>query len=98
MHSGRRSISAATWCASQRCSAPKARRACPKCARSFEPLDPRLFSYNSRYGWCPECFGTGVQLADFEAEHTGEEAWWTEAEADPEACEACHGQRLKPEA
>src|SRR5262249_46761370 len=27
-------------------------RACPSCSRSFEPLDPRLFSYNSRYGWC----------------------------------------------
>ncbi len=73
-------------------------RACPKCARSFEPLDPRLFSYNSRYGWCPECYGTGVQLAGFDVEQTGEEAWWAEAEADPEACEACHGRRLKPEA
>ena len=73
-------------------------RACPKCARSFEPLDPRLFSYNSRYGWCPACYGTGVQLAGFDVEHTGEEAWWTEADADPDTCEACHGQRLKPEA
>src|SRR5262249_12298774 len=33
-------------------------RACTSCGRSFEPLDPRLFSYNSRYGWCPRCFGT----------------------------------------
>ncbi len=73
-------------------------RACPKCARSFEPLDPRLFSYNSRYGWCPACYGTGVQLAGFDVEQTGEEAWWAEAEADPDTCEACHGQRLKPEA
>ena len=73
-------------------------RACPKCARSFEPLDPRLFSYNSRYGWCPECFGTGVQLADFDVEQTGEEAWWAESDVDPDTCEACHGERLKPEA
>ncbi|MBN1240017.1 MAG: excinuclease ABC subunit UvrA, partial [Gammaproteobacteria bacterium] len=33
-------------------------RACPSCGRSFEPLDPRLFSYNSRYGWCGACYGT----------------------------------------
>ncbi len=73
-------------------------RACPSCGRSFEPLDPRLFSYNSRYGWCQSCFGTGVELAGFDAEQTGEEAWWSEAEADPGACEACGGRRLKPEA
>jgi len=73
-------------------------RACPSCSRSFEPLDPRLFSYNSRYGWCPSCYGTGVELAGFDAEQTGEEAWWAEAEADPETCAACGGQRLKPEA
>jgi excinuclease ABC subunit A len=28
-------------------------RACPKCARSFEALDPKFFSYNSVQGWCP---------------------------------------------
>ncbi|HEX5048512.1 MAG TPA: excinuclease ABC subunit UvrA, partial [Gammaproteobacteria bacterium] len=75
-------------------------RACPSCSRSFEPLDPRLFSYNSRYGWCPSCYGTGVELAGFDEEQTGEEAWWAEgdAQADAETCEACRGQRLKPEA
>jgi excinuclease ABC subunit A len=73
-------------------------RACPSCSRSFEPLDPRLFSYNSRYGWCPSCYGTGVELAGFEEEHTGEEAWWNESDSEPEVCEACAGQRLKPEA
>ncbi|HET8698457.1 MAG TPA: excinuclease ABC subunit A, partial [Gammaproteobacteria bacterium] len=66
-------------------------RACPSCSRSFEPLDPRLFSYNSRYGWCPSCYGTGVELAGFEEEHTGEEAWWDEVDAEPDACEACAG-------
>jgi len=73
-------------------------RACASCGRSFEPLDPRLFSYNSRYGWCQRCFGTGVKLAGFDVEQTGEEAWWQEAEADPEICDACAGQRLRPEA
>jgi len=73
-------------------------RACSSCGRSFEPLDPRLFSYNSRYGWCPSCFGTGVELAGFDTEQTGEESQWLEGEAEPEACSACAGRRLKPEA
>ena len=34
-------------------------RACPSCGRSFAELDPRLFSYNSRHGWCPVCSGNG---------------------------------------
>jgi excinuclease ABC subunit A len=29
-----------------------ARRACPVCATSYAELDPRLFSYNSKHGWC----------------------------------------------
>jgi excinuclease ABC subunit A len=28
-------------------------RACPVCATSYAELDPRLFSYNSKHGWCP---------------------------------------------
>jgi excinuclease ABC subunit A len=73
-------------------------RACPSCSRSFEPLDPRLFSYNSRYGWCQKCFGTGVALAGFDAEQTGEEAAWAEADSAAEPCAACAGSRLRPEA
>ena len=73
-------------------------RACPKCSRSFEPLDPRLFSFNSRYGWCAECLGTGAELAGFDAEQTGEEAVWAEADVEAATCAACAGQRLKPEA
>ncbi len=37
-------------------------RACPICATSYAELDPRLFSYNSKHGWCPDCVGTGVKL------------------------------------
>ena len=33
---------------------------CPSCQQSFEPLEPRLFSYNSPHGWCPHCLGHGV--------------------------------------
>jgi len=32
---------------------------CPGCSRSFEDLDPRLFSFNSPHGWCLECRGYG---------------------------------------
>ncbi|MEZ5649246.1 MAG: excinuclease ABC subunit UvrA [Burkholderiaceae bacterium] len=37
-------------------------RACPSCGTSFPELDPRLFSFNSRLGWCGHCLGTGVHL------------------------------------
>ncbi len=74
-------------------------RACPGCGRSFDELDPRLFSYNSKHGWCEHCFGTGLDLAGFDAQQSGEEIWWNdwfEGEAQP--CPACAGQRLRPEA
>jgi excinuclease ABC subunit A len=35
--------------------------ACPRCGRSFEPLGPHHFSFNSALGWCPACEGLGVQ-------------------------------------
>ena len=40
-----------------------AARACAGCGRSFDELDPRLFSFNSRHGWCPRCRGTGIDPA-----------------------------------
>ena len=73
--------------------------ACPRCHRGFEELDPRLFSFNSKHGWCPKCFGTGLELSGFDEEQTGEEIWWNawwEGETKP--CRACNGQRLRPEA
>ena len=36
------------------------KRACPTCGTGFPELDPRLFSFNSRHGWCKSCFGTGL--------------------------------------
>src|SRR5262249_40083904 len=35
--------------------------ACDRCRRSFEPLNPHNFSFNSPLGWCPTCEGLGVQ-------------------------------------
>ena len=75
------------------------RRACPSCSRSFQELDPRLFSFNSKHGWCERCFGTGLELEGFDDEQSGEERWWNDWwEADEHLCNTCQGFRLKPEA
>jgi len=82
------------------------KRACPSCGRSFAELDPRLFSYNSRHGWCPACVGTGLELKDVgwdkERSNTGTEdhvldSWIEWLEVD-QPCPACRGRRLNPEA
>ena len=75
------------------------RRACPGCGRSFAELDPRLFSFNSRHGWCERCYGTGLELPGFDEAQTGEERWWNEGwEAAEVVCRGCRGDRLRPEA
>ena len=38
------------------------KRACPTCGTSYPELDPRMFSYNSKHGWCSGCVGTGLAL------------------------------------
>ena len=81
-------------------------RACRGCGRSFAELDPRLFSYNSRHGWCGSCFGTGLKLdevdwSDERARNGTEDkvldSWIEWLEVD-QPCPACSGQRLNPEA
>ena len=73
------------------------KRACPSCGTSFPEPDPRMFSYNSKHGWCTSCFGTGLQLTGFDAEQTGEEtAWNAWYEGSTAACTSCHGERLNP--
>ncbi|MFC1752426.1 excinuclease ABC subunit UvrA [Thermoproteota archaeon] len=41
------------------------RLSCPECAISFKEITPRLFSFNSPVGACPECNGLGDKL-DFD--------------------------------
>jgi excinuclease ABC subunit A len=48
---------------------------------SFPEVEPRLFSFNSPYGACPECKGLGTKY------FFGDEA-----------CDVCHGARLRSEA
>jgi excinuclease ABC subunit A len=82
------------------------KRACPSCGRSFPELDPRLFSFNSRHGWCGDCYGTGLKLTDVkwddERANAGTEdhvldSWIDWLEVD-ETCPSCNGHRLNREA
>ncbi|MFF2890013.1 excinuclease ABC subunit UvrA [Paenibacillus sp. NPDC057967] len=36
--------------------------ACPECGFSIEELAPRMFSFNSPYGACPDCDGLGAKM------------------------------------
>jgi excinuclease ABC subunit A len=74
-------------------------RACPRCGRSFEPLDPKVFSYNSAQGWCPTCRGFGelFYLPDVDRGARAdaiEESWFGWQEGEREICPDCNGARL----
>ena len=77
-------------------------RSCPSCAKSFEPLDPKLFSYNSAAGWCPHCRGFGEtfympkDVDRGERADAIEETWWDWMEGKRELCPECQGARLNP--
>lgn len=36
--------------------------ACPECGFSIDELSPRMFSFNSPFGACPECDGLGAKM------------------------------------
>ncbi len=82
-------------------------RACPACATSYAELDPRLFSYNSKHGWCPDCVGTGMKLSKEQRKvfddsvqgdkDKGREQTFAEPEVEDlvdVACPTCEGTRL----
>jgi excinuclease ABC subunit A len=76
-------------------------RSCPNCGRSFAPLDPKNFSYNSPQGWCPKCRGFGelFYLPDVDRGARAEaieESWFEWQEGKRELCPDCHGTRLNP--
>jgi excinuclease ABC subunit A len=85
------------------------KRACPSCGTSYPELDPRLFSYNSKHGWCTSCVGTGLALTREQRkalddsvqddDNRGREQSFPSEEAEVEgltdaACPDCHGSRL----
>jgi len=77
---------------------------CPGTGRSFDELEPRLFSFNSAHGWCPTCQGFGTLLdvktegeTEAEREVEVERAWeWVDDDAVLPVCPDCQGQRLNP--
>lgn len=86
-------------------------RACPVCATSYAELDPRLFSYNSKHGWCPDCVGTGKPLSKaqraalddtvFAQDNRGREQSFVEPDLDEAVdgvCPSCDGTRLNAQA
>jgi len=85
------------------------KRACPTCGTSYAELDPRLFSYNSKHGWCSTCVGTGLKLSREQRrafddsvrddDNRGREQNFPSEETEvegliDEACPDCHGTRL----
>lgn len=76
-------------------------RACSGCGASFEPLDPKNFSYNSPQGWCLRCRGFGelFYLPDVDRgarAESVEESWFEWQEGKRELCPECEGARLNP--
>jgi len=76
-------------------------RACRGCGRSFQPIDPKIFSYNSSQGWCPNCRGFGelFYLPDVDRGARAdaiEESWFGWQEGNREPCPDCQGARLNP--
>ncbi|RQZ24296.1 excinuclease ABC subunit A [Burkholderia sp. Bp9090] len=89
------------------------KRACPVCGTSYPELDPRMFSYNSKHGWCTTCVGTGVTLTREQraayddtvlaGDDRGREQTLPSDEQEPEGvgnepCPDCGGTRLNPSA
>ncbi|MEK8029881.1 excinuclease ABC subunit UvrA [Ideonella sp. DXS29W] len=87
------------------------KRACPVCGTSYAELDPRMFSYNSKHGWCTTCVGTGLTLtreqrqafddSKRDDDNKGREQSFPSEEPEVEGvagepCPDCEGARLNP--
>ncbi|WP_374568850.1 excinuclease ABC subunit UvrA [Ideonella sp.] len=87
------------------------KRACPVCGTSYPELDPRMFSYNSKHGWCTSCVGTGLTLTreqrkafddtQRDDDNKGREQSFPSEEPEVEGvagepCPDCDGARLNP--
>ena len=57
---------------------------CPHDGFSYPEVEPRLFSFNSPYGACPECNGLGT--------------YHLFGNENDDICKVCNGARLRPEA
>jgi excinuclease ABC subunit A len=77
---------------------------CLPCAQSVPPLEPRLFSFNSPIGACPECGGLGI-INEWPWEAHDPQAWreqypdyFGSRYAHQVTCQACYGKRLNKQA
>jgi len=89
------------------------RFACPDCNLSLPEIEPRIFSFNSPFGACPECNGLGVKLkidrsrvSFWRAEELERRYYTTTSDVVreeigklmiKETCPACQGKKLKKE-
>ncbi len=88
--------------------------ACPQCNISLSTIEPRLFSFNSPQGACPECKGLGKimqidrsKFPEWKAKMLESRYFTAASEAIREEleqymikqnCSICHGARLNPDA
>ena len=78
--------------------------ACVDCGISLPDITPKLFSFNSPYGACPDCTGLGRRMTFDTTQIHGMYEWmyaiykFKHEEEGSEICPTCHGMRLKPEA
>ena len=63
---------------------------CPSCGIGVAEPDPRLFSFNSRLGACPQCDGLGRMRSESNPILSDRQ--------ESSVCPDCGGSRLKPEA
>ncbi|HLB58693.1 MAG TPA: ABC-ATPase UvrA, partial [Bdellovibrionota bacterium] len=68
---------------------------CPNCGISYPELEPRLFSFNSPYGACPQCKGLGIEWEN--GEEVFEEKPLEPVPVLTTTCSACSGSRLRRE-
>jgi excinuclease ABC subunit A len=75
-------------------------RMCVQCSSSIPEVEPRLFSFNSPIGACPECHGLGL-IHEWPWGKNDPESWKSEypeffgsKHATESTCHRCYGRRL----
>ncbi|MFZ2153386.1 MAG: excinuclease ABC subunit UvrA [Microgenomates group bacterium] len=87
--------------------------ACPNCNLSIPEIEPRLFSFNSPEGACPECKGLGAKFQidrskypEWKARYLEQKYYSSQSETIRDelekfmiktSCHICHGSRLNPD-